>query len=128
VERLTALRPVVAGATLAVDDVVRTEEATKRAGSDGVAGAGLEVDEDGARDVLVRADLVEVDINALELEVVRALVHAVTLDAVLLREHLPELGPDLVPALCPHVRDVRAQAGVVAGLPGQSGGAQSHAC
>jgi hypothetical protein len=50
---VVALGPVVASAGLAEDEVVGAEELTERAGADGVHGAGLEIDEDGARDILV---------------------------------------------------------------------------
>ena len=97
--RLTSFRPVVTRTTLAEDEVVRTEEVAERARPDRVHGSGLEVDEDGAGNVLVRANLVVVDVDALELEVVVALVQAIAINAVLVRDDLPELGTDLVTAL-----------------------------
>lgn len=45
------------------------------------------------------AGLVVVDVQALPLELALALVGTVGLDAVLIRDHLPELGADLVAAL-----------------------------
>lgn len=50
---VVALGPVVAGTGLAEDEVVGTEELAERTGTDGIHGTGLEIDEDGARDILV---------------------------------------------------------------------------
>ena len=43
--------PVVSGATLAEDEVVRTEDLTEWSGPDGVHGSGLKIDQDGTWDV-----------------------------------------------------------------------------
>ena len=86
------LRPVVTGTALTEDEVVGTEEVAEGAGADGVHGSRLEINEDGTRDILVRADFVVVDVDALELEVVVALVETVRLNAVLIGDDLPELG------------------------------------
>ena len=51
--RRTALRPVVACAVLAKDEVVGAEKGAKGARADRVHGAGLEIDEDGAGDIFV---------------------------------------------------------------------------
>ena len=96
---VVALGPVVAGARLAEDEVVRAEELAEGAGADGVHGAGLEVHEDGARHVAAARRLVVVDVDALELEVRVAVVRARRVDAVLVGDDLPELGADLVAAL-----------------------------
>ena len=88
---VVALGPVVAGAGLAEDKVVGTEELAEGPGADGVHGAGLEVDEDGAGHVLAAAGLIVVDVDALELEVGRADVGAGGVDAVLVGDDLPEL-------------------------------------
>lgn len=79
-----ALGPVVARTALAKDEVVRAEEAAERARADGIHRAGLEIDEHRARHVLVRADLVVVDVDPLELQIVGALVLAVRLNTVLI--------------------------------------------
>ena len=89
---LTALGPVVTRTALAEDEVVRAEKATKRTGADRVHGTGLQVDQDRARHVLVRADLVVVNRDALELLVVGALVETIGLDTVLVGDDFPELG------------------------------------
>ena len=58
---------------------------------DAVHGAGLEVHQHGAGHVLAAARLVVVDVDALELEVGVAMVGAGGVDAVLVRDYLPEL-------------------------------------
>ena len=63
-----ALGPVVAGAGLSEDEVVGPEDLSVGSRSNGVHGARLEVDEDGSRDILAAGSLVEVDVNALQLE------------------------------------------------------------
>lgn len=96
---VVALGPVVAGTALAKDEVVRAEELAKGTGADGVDGAGLQVDEDGAGDVLVARGLVVVDVDALELQVRVTVVDTGVVDAVLVADNLPELASNLVTAL-----------------------------
>ena len=56
---VVTLGPVVAGARLAKDKVVGAEELAERTGAHGIHGAGLEIDEKGARDILVAGSLVQ---------------------------------------------------------------------
>lgn len=96
---VVALGPVVSGAGLAEHEVVGSEDLAVRAGSDAVHGSGLEIHEDSARDEAAAARFVVVDIDALELELVVALVPAGGVDAVFGADHFPELCSDLVTAL-----------------------------
>ena len=80
----------VAGARLAEDEVVRAEELPERASAHGVHRARLEVHEDRARDVAAARGLVEVHVDALELQVRVAVVRTRRVDAVLVRDHLRE--------------------------------------
>jgi hypothetical protein len=90
---VVTLGPVVASTGLTEDEVVGTEELAEGTGADSVHGTGLQIDEDGTRNVLVAGSLwwdvvslgsgaciccclgvgfsylVEVDVHALELEV-----------------------------------------------------------
>ena len=66
---VVALCPVVVRACLAEDEVVRAEDLTVRASTDGVHGAGLEIHEHGAGHVAASRGLVVVHVNALELEI-----------------------------------------------------------
>ena len=96
---VVTLGPVVTGTSLAEDEVVRAEELTEGAGTDGVHGTGLEVHEDGAGDVATAGGLVVVHVDALQLQVGVAVVRAGRVNAVLVGDDLPELGADLVAAL-----------------------------
>ena len=91
--------PVVAGAGLAEDEVVGAEDLAEGPRSDGVHGAGLQIHEHRARHVPAAAGLVVVDVDALQLQLRVAAVAAGVVDAVLVADHLPELGADLVAAL-----------------------------
>lgn len=51
--RVMSLSPIVSCPTLTEDKVVRAEQGAERTGAKGVHGSGLEVDEDGARNILV---------------------------------------------------------------------------
>ncbi|URE06649.1 hypothetical protein MUK42_34782 [Musa troglodytarum] len=96
---IVALGPVVAGAVLAEDEVVGAEQLAVGAGAHRVHGPRLQVHEHRPRHVPAAAGLVVVDVNALQLQPGVTDVVAVGVDAVLVRHHLPELGPDLVAAL-----------------------------
>lgn len=105
------LGPVVTGTALTKDKVVGTEEAAKGSTTDRVHSSRLQVNQDGARDVFASSGLIVVDVDTLKLNVRGALVRAVGLDTVLLRDNLPgvsesfaqgflpELGTDLVTTL-----------------------------
>lgn len=61
---VVTLGPVVAGTGLAEDEVVGAEQLTEGSGANGVHGAGLEIDEDSAGNILVAGSL---DKSALEI-------------------------------------------------------------
>ena len=88
--------------SLTEDEVVGPEDLTEGAGPHGVHGAGLEVDQHGARHVLAAAGLVVVHVDALQLQVGVAMVRAGGVDAVLIGDDLPEL-----PTEGPRVRSGR---------------------
>ena len=67
--------------------------------ADRVHGTGLEVDEDGAGDVLAAGGLVVVDVDALELEIGVPVVGTGGVNSVFIGDDFPELGTDLVTAL-----------------------------
>lgn len=83
------LGPVVAGARLAEDEVVRAEELAERARADGVHRARLQIHKHGARDVAAARRLVEVHVDALELQIRVTVVRARRVNAVLVGDHLP---------------------------------------
>ena len=88
----TSFGPVVTGTTLTEDEVVGSEERTEGTRTKRVHGTGLEVDQDGAGNILIRGDFVIVDVNSFELKLVISFVDTVRLDAVLIGHGLPELG------------------------------------
>ena len=74
--RVVALGPVVARAGLAEHKVVRAEQLAEGARAHRVHGAGLQVHQDGARHVAAARRLVEVHIDALQLQVAVAMEDA----------------------------------------------------
>ena len=85
------LRPIVTGSRLSEHEVVRSEDLSEGSRAHRVHGAGLEVDEDGARHVLAAGGLIVVHVDALQLQVRVAMVGAGGVDAVLVGDDLPEL-------------------------------------
>ena len=85
---VVSLGPVVTGAGLAEDEVVRAEDLAVWSGADGVHGSRLEIHEDGAGHIASSARLVEVHIDALELEVAVTVVGASWVNAVLVANDL----------------------------------------
>lgn len=97
--RVMTLGPVVTGAGLAEDEVIWPENLSEGARSDGIHGSRLQIHEDRAWYVPSTACLVVIHIDPLQLQVRVAVVPPRRVDAVLVADHLPELGSDLVPAL-----------------------------
>merc|ERR1719312_197694 len=93
------LGPVVTGARLAKDKVVRAEEGTVRARPHRVHSPRLQIHQHSPGHVLAAASLIVVDIDALQLQLRLAAVGTGWVDAVLITDDLPELGSDLVTAL-----------------------------
>lgn len=76
---------------LSVDKVIGPEELTHGRLTHRVHGARLQINEHGARHILAAACLVVVDIDALVLQIRLAMIVAIGIDAVLVRDDLPEL-------------------------------------
>ena len=66
---VVSLGPVVAGSGLTKDEVVGSEDLSKRPRSDRVHGAGFQVHEDGAGHVLATGGLIVVHVDTLQLEI-----------------------------------------------------------
>ena len=94
-----ALGPVVSGSSLAKDKVIRAEELAERSGTDGVHGTRLQIHEDGTGNIAAASGLVEVDIDALQLEIRVAVVRTGGVDSVFVRNDFPEFCTNLVTAL-----------------------------
>ena len=88
---VVALRPVVARTALTEHEVVRAEQLSEWAGAHRVHCAGLEVDKDRAGHILAAGGLVEIHVDALELQVRVAVISASRVDAVFVGDDLPEL-------------------------------------
>ena len=86
-----SLGPVVSSARLSKHKVVWSEDLAVGSGPDAVHGAWLQVDKDCTGDVLAAGCLIVVNIDALQLEVGVAVVGAGGVNAVLVRDDLPEL-------------------------------------
>ena len=86
-----SLGPVVACSRLSKDKVVWPEYLAIWAAPDTVHGAWLQVDKNSPGDVLATRSLIVVDIDALKLEVGVSIVRPGGVDAVLVRDYLPEL-------------------------------------
>jgi len=93
------LGPVISCSALSKDKVVRSEDGSIRTRSDTVHGSGLKVHQDGPGDILSAACLIVVHIDSLKLEVGSSCIASSWVNAVLIRDDLPELGTDLVTAL-----------------------------
>jgi hypothetical protein len=65
---VVALGPVVSGSGLSEDEVVGAEDLSVGTGPDRVHGSGLEVDKDGARNVLAAGSFIVVDVDAFQLD------------------------------------------------------------
>lgn len=87
---VVTLGPVVAGTSLSEDEVVWAEDLAVRTSADGVHRSWLEVHEDCAWHVASTGGFVEVDVDALELEIAVSLVCSGWVNAVLVADNFPE--------------------------------------
>ncbi|KAK9072920.1 hypothetical protein SSX86_009356 [Deinandra increscens subsp. villosa] len=94
-----SFRPIVSGTRLAEHKVIRAEDLAAGTRSEAVHGTWLKVHKDGAWNKPSATGFVVVDIDALKLKILVAVVTAGGVDAVLGADDLPELGSDLVAAL-----------------------------
>jgi hypothetical protein len=96
---VVTLSPVVTSTSLTEDEVVRTEELTEGAGTDGVHGTWLQVNQDCSGDIAATSSLVEVDVDTFELKIAITVVGTGGVDTMFISNYLPELGTDLVTTL-----------------------------
>ena len=89
-----SLGPVVSGPALSENKIVRPENLTKRTRSDAVHGSGFQVDQDRSGNILAAAGLVVIHVDPLKLQVRVAMVGTRGVDAMLIRDDLPELQRD----------------------------------
>ena len=86
-----SLCPVVSSSRLSKHKVVGSKDLSVGSSPDTVHSARLQVQEDGSGDILVGAGFIVVHLNPLKLEVRGTLVVAIGVDAMLIRDDLPEL-------------------------------------
>jgi len=79
---VVALGPVVSSTSLAKDEVVRAEKLAERSSTDRVHSSGLEIHEDSTRDVASTGGLIEVNVDAFELEIRISVVGSSRINAV----------------------------------------------
>jgi len=96
---VVTLGPVVTGTTLSEDKVVRSEELSEWASSDGVHCAWFEIHKDSSWDISSSGSFVEVNVDSFELEVRVTVVGTSGVDTVFIGDNFPELGTDLVTTL-----------------------------
>lgn len=92
-------RPIIPRARLPEHEVVRPEDLPERTGSDRVHRPRLQVHEDCAWDVPPTAGLIIVNVDPLKLKLRVATVLAGVINAVLVADHLPKFGANLIAAL-----------------------------
>ncbi len=101
-----SLGPVVSGSGLSENEVIGSEELSKRSGSHGVHGSGFQVHKDGSGNISSSSGFVEVHVDSFQLEVRISVIGSGRVNSVLVGNNLPEFGSDLVTALsCLNVND-----------------------
>ena len=96
---VVTLGPVVTSSGLTENEVVRSEELTERTSSDGVHCSWFEIHKDSSWDVSTTSSFVEVNVDALELEIRVTVVSTGGVYTVFIGNNFPELGTDLVTTL-----------------------------
>ena len=86
-----ALSPVVSSSRLTKDEVVRPEDLAVGTRSDGIHGARFEVNKDSPWDVLSSGGFVVINVDPFELKIRRSDVRSGRIDAMFVRNDLPEL-------------------------------------
>lgn len=83
--------PVVTGSTLAKDEIVRAEELAKWSRTNGIHGARLQIHKNSTGNIFASACFIVVDIDAFQLQFRLAVVGAIRLDSMLVRNDFPKL-------------------------------------
>jgi len=91
--------PVVSGSGLSEDEIVWSEKLSEWSSTDGVHGTRFKVHEDRARDIASTSCFVEVNVDALQLEVGISVVRSRWVNAMFVSNDFPEFGANLVSAL-----------------------------
>jgi hypothetical protein len=94
-----SLGPIVTSSGLAENKVIGSEQLSEGTSTDRVHGTGLKIHEDGTGHVTSTSGLVVVDIDSLQLKIGVSMVGTGGVNTVLVGDHLPKLGTNLVTAL-----------------------------
>jgi hypothetical protein len=94
-----SLGPIVTSSGLAENKVIGSEQLSEGTSTDRVHGTGLKIHEDGTGHVTSTSGLVVVDIDSLQLKIGVSMVGTGRVNTVLVGDHLPKLGTNLVTAL-----------------------------
>ena len=93
------LSPVVSRSSLAENKVIGAEKLAEGTSTDRVHGSGLKIHQNRARHISTAGGFVKVDIDSLKLKVRISMIGTSGIHAVLISNHFPELGTDLVTTL-----------------------------
>jgi hypothetical protein len=96
---VVTLGPIVTSSGLTEDKVIRAEELTERTSTDGIHGTGLKIHKNGTGHIAATGGFVEVNVDALQLKIGVTVVSTGWVNTVLVGNHLPKLGTNLVTAL-----------------------------
>ena len=98
---VVSLGPIVAGAGLSKDEVIRAEDLAVGAGSNAIHGPWLQIHQHSPRNVPSSRSLIVVHVYPLQLDIGGHISGELSggIDPVLVADHFPEFGTDLVPAL-----------------------------
>ena len=88
---VVAFGPVVSSTGLSENEVVRSEELTKRSSTDGVHGARLKIHKDSPGNITSSSSLIIVHVNSFKLKIRVTVVGTGGVNAVLVGDDLPEL-------------------------------------
>ena len=89
--RVMSFRPIVARSGLTEHEIVRSKDVSERARPHRVHRTGFQIDKNRARYVLPTGRFVVVHVDPFQLQVRVSVIDAARIDAMLVRDHLPEL-------------------------------------
>mmetsp|Transcript_86676 Transcript_86676/g.187521 ORF Transcript_86676/g.187521 Transcript_86676/m.187521 type:complete len:230 (-) Transcript_86676:37-726(-) len=96
---VVTLGPIVTSSGLTEHEVIGSEDLTKGTSTDRVHGTGLKIHKDGTGNVSATSGLVKVHVDSLQLKIGVSVVGTGGVNSVLVGDHLPKLGTNLVTAL-----------------------------
>lgn len=98
---IMTFRPIISGAGLTKNEIIRAKDLTVGTGSDTIHGTRFKIHENSPGNVSTARSLIVIDIDPLQLKIRRRIAVVLTggVDTVLIANDFPELGSDLVAAL-----------------------------